>query len=69
MEHIDVQCKFCQQSLPLEAAMDAGWIPGYYEYPADHAYDDSPVCEDCCSVHLYFDQYDFVQREKGKCYA
>ena len=50
-----MQCSFCNNdtdALPsMDAVIDAGWIPSYWEGDTETA---NPVCPDCASVHLQY---------------
>jgi hypothetical protein len=41
-----VTCHFCKASLPIEQAMDAGWVPSFWDVATDNGVTE-PVCPEC----------------------
>ena len=53
-----MQCSFCDRNTDhlsgIDAVIDAGWIPTYWDGDTDTG---NPVCPDCVSRHLVLDSY------------
>jgi hypothetical protein len=46
-------CTFCGVRLPRESAIDAGWVPCYWDCRTDREVL-APVCPDCCQNELLY---------------
>ena len=53
---MSIKCAFCEsETLDLETAAAADWVPGYWSAFDDEEYFDRPVCPECAAKHLHTD--------------
>ena len=60
----EIRCRLCARTIAdVDAAIEAGWIPSYYDYD-DH--ECGPACPTCVETRLVFDEetstYEVIER-------
>lgn len=60
---MNTRCYFCDRLMPdtIKGAVDAGWMPSFYEAGAAHE-TEGPVCPTCCEEHLEIAEDGELQR-------
>lgn len=44
-----VTCCWCRRTLPLDEAIDEGWVPDWWDGDVNHG---EPACAECAAAHL-----------------